>query len=72
MLFIILFLEACNLYINQRREYYLHEDNKKKEEIQGQVKQIPNKFQVKGVHSLFLPLPFHEHVTDIKDIFYKC
>ena len=65
----------CAWHISSRKLRwinYSHENHKKEAQIQRQVKQVSYKFQVKGVDSLFLPLSFHKHVTDIENIFYEC
>lgn len=50
---------------------YLLENDKKEAQIQRQVKQVADEFQVKGVDRFSFPLSFHKHVTNIEYIFYK-
>lgn len=63
--------DKCNIDRN-KVIIYLHENHKEKAQVHRQVQQVPNQFQVKGIDSLFFPLSFHEHVTNIENIFYKC
>lgn len=50
---------------------HLHKNYKKEAQIHRQVKQVPNKFQVKCEDRFLFPLSLHKHVTDIENIFYK-
>ena len=56
------------LPVENRGGWITYDKNHKKEaHIHKQVKQVSYKFQVESVVSLFLPLSFHKHVTDIED-----
>jgi hypothetical protein len=65
------YIQDARMIINVKVDY-LHENDKEEAQIHRQVKQVPNKFQIKGVNRLFFPLSFHKHVAHIENIFYKC
>lgn len=50
----------------------LHENDKKEKQVQRQVQQISDKFQVEDVDSFVVPLPLHHHVANIEDILQEC
>lgn len=63
--------KSCEGIIHIDTSDHLHEDCQKEAHIHRQVKQVPNKFQVKREDRFLFPLPLHKHVTDIENIFYK-
>lgn len=68
----VVIIHNNNKKVSSKGIRHLHKDHKEKEYIQRQVQEVANKFQVKCVHSLSLPLPFHKHVTYIENILDKC
>lgn len=50
----------------------LHENHKEEAQVHRQMKQVPDKFQVKCVDRLPFPLSLHKHVTNIEHILDKC